>query len=54
MNTFEMYIRSLVQHYNHKKYWRWRDKITEGKGNKLSRAILLYKIKSMDFYGCSR
>ena len=48
MNTFEMYIRSLVQHYNHKKYWRWRDKITSGKGNKLSRVILLYRIKRMD------
>ena len=45
MNAFITYIRSLVQHYDHQKYWYWRDKITSHKGSKLHRAILLYKIK---------
>ena len=53
MNDFIMRIRSLVQHYDHKKYWRWRNKITNGKGNKLSRVILLYKIKRMDSKNCA-
>lgn len=48
MNAFIMYMRSLVQHYNHKKYWRWRDQISNHKGSKLHRAILLYKVKRMD------
>ena len=53
MNAFIMYIRSLIQHYNHKKYWRWRDKITGHKGSKLYRAILLYKLKKMDAKNCA-
>lgn len=53
MNAFVMYIRSLVQHYDHKKYWRWREKVTSGKGSKLNRAILIYKLKRMDAKNCA-
>ena len=53
MNAFVMAIRSLVQHYNHKKYWCWRDKITSRRGSKLGRTILLYKIKRMDAHNCA-
>lgn len=53
MNSFIMYIRSLVQHYDHKKYWNWRNKITSGKGSKIKRAILLYKLKKMDAKNCA-
>lgn len=48
MNGFEMYIRSIVQHYDHEKYWRLRDRVVSGRGNKLNRLICLYRIKLMD------
>ena len=53
MSPFIMYMRGLVQHYNHEKYWRMRNKLTNGKGNFLSRIIWLYKIKRMDAKNCA-
>ena len=53
MNSFMMRIRSLVQHYDHKKYWRLRDRIVNGNGSRLSRLICLYRIKRMDAKNCA-
>ena len=53
MNSFMMCIRSLVQHYDHKKYWRLRDRIVNGNGSRLSRLICLYRIKRMDAKNCA-
>lgn len=53
MNPLIWRIRSAVQHYDHEKYWRLRNKITSKKGNKLSRLICLYRIKRMDAKNCA-
>ena len=48
-----MHIRSLVQHYDHKRYWDLRNKVTSGKGNRLCRLVWLYRIKCMDAKNCA-
>ena len=53
MNPLFWRIRSIVQHYDHEKYWRLRNKITQKKGTKLSRLICLYRIKRMDAKNCA-
>lgn len=47
-------IQSMIQHYNHDKYWKMREKFTDLNTNKLLRYYYLYKIKKMDaFNGAS-
>lgn len=46
-------VRSLVQHYDHDKYWTLREKITKGRGNKFLCLFCLYKIKAMDAKNCA-
>ena len=43
-----MFVRSLVQHYDHDKYWDLRSKVVNGKGCLLRRVLWLYRIKRMD------
>ncbi len=53
MNSIMLRMRSLIQHYDHEKYWRLRNRIVDGKGNKLSRLVCLYRIKRMDAKNCA-
>ncbi len=41
---------SITQHYNHKKYWKMREKLVNKKGNLLARYIMLFRIKRMDAF----
>lgn len=43
-------IQSMIQHYNHNKYWKMREKFTDLSTNKLLRYYYLYKIKKMDAF----
>ncbi len=56
MNKIEKIMRRHVQHYDERKYWKWRKEVInkESKIPKLIRIVRLYKIKRMDaFNGAS-
>ncbi len=53
MNFLMDFMRSIVQNYDHKKYWKLREKITTGKGTVLHRLFWLYEIKKMDAHNCA-
>jgi len=50
--SIENKLRSMVQHYNHKKYWKLREKVVDPKNKtcKLLKLIWLYKIKKSDAF----
>lgn len=43
-------IKCTIQHYNPKKYWKYRKSIVEKKGSELIRLYKLMKIKKMDAF----
>ncbi len=51
--NFYAFILGLVQHYNHKKYWKMRQEVVnpKSKKNKLIRLWYLYRIKRSDAFG---
>ena len=55
ISPMERFMRSLVQRYNHKKYWRYRGVVTDPKkGTRLGDLWRLYYIKRADaFNGAS-
>lgn len=53
LNSLMARTRSMIQHYDHRKYWRLRKKITSGQGNKLLRLFWLYRVKYMDAKNCA-
>ena len=56
MNKIEKLLKPIVQHYNPKKYWKWRMEVINpsSKVPKIIRVIRLFKIKRMDaFNGAS-
>lgn len=47
----ELFLRTLIQHYNHKRYWNLREKVTNPqKGNFLIDNIRLLYIKNQDAF----
>lgn len=51
VSPFEMAMRSLVQRYNHKKYWRYRSIVIDPhRGTKLGDLWRLYYIKRADAF----
>ena len=52
MQNIEKVLISKVQHYNHKKYWKYRKIVIDktNKTNKLLKIYYLYRIKKMDAY----
>lgn len=53
MNENNVIIKSLthiIQHYNHNKYWKMRNKLKESKINKLTKLYYLMRIKRMDAF----
>lgn len=51
MNRIEKSMRSIVQHYNSKKYWQMREKVvSDSKCSKLLKFIYLYRIKRSDAF----
>lgn len=51
MSTLERILRSIVQRYNHDKYWRYRAVVTDpAKGSKLGDLLRLYYIKRADAF----
>lgn len=55
MNKIEEIMRRYVQHYNPKKYWKYRFDVInkESRTPKIIRIFKLYKIKKMDAYNCA-
>ena len=52
-SKIENIIRSHIQHYNEKRYWRMRDKVISFKGGKIKKAICmlyLFYIKRCDAF----
>lgn len=51
ISKFEQSLKSLIQHYNHKKYWHLREKIINAKkGNLIIDNIRLLYIKRQDAF----
>lgn len=50
MNKIMSCVRSRIQHFNPKKYWKMREYVITSSGNKLLKFIYLYRIKKMDAY----
>ncbi len=53
MNEENFVIKTLthiIQHYNHKKYWKMRNKLTSDNISKLTKLFYLMRIKRMDAY----
>lgn len=50
MNRMEWYIRSVVQHYNPKKYWELRSRVIRGGDPKILKYIWLLYIKRCDAF----
>lgn len=44
---------NIVQHYNHKSYWRMRDYVVNSGGVRILKYIYLFRIKRMDAYNCA-
>ena len=50
-NKFEKMILNVIQHYNHKKYWKMRDYVVNSNNsNKLMKYLYLFKLKKIDSY----
>ena len=49
-NIFVSKLRSAIQHYNHKKYWKYREYVIKNNGNKLLKLWRLIYIKRCDAY----
>lgn len=43
-------MQGKIQHYNHKKYWKYREKFCNFSNSKISKYWYIYKIKSMDAF----
>lgn len=55
-NKLDLFLLSLIQHYNHKKYWKWRAVVVNpyDKTNILLKLYYLYYFKRIDAYhNCS-
>ena len=50
MNKIEDFIKSRIQHYNHKKYWDYRERLLSNKYSKMRKYFYMYKIKKMDAF----
>lgn len=50
MSKIEEMLKSKLQHYNHTKYWNYREKFVNNKCNKLMKYYYIYSIKKMDAF----
>ena len=51
MTVFESSIRNLLIHYNHSRYWKYREKVvTPGQGTRIGNVFRLFYIKRSDAY----
>ena len=50
MNSVEKMVNNYVTHYNHKKYWSWKEKLTNKKIPKFLRYIYLFQMRKMEAY----
>ena len=51
MDKLERYLRCIVQHYNPKKYWKYRKRVVgKNKIPKLLKLVYLYYIKRCDAF----
>ena len=54
LSKIESISRSIIQHYNHAKYWRYRAIVVDpNKGSKLGDLFRLYYIKRADASNCA-
>lgn len=49
LSKYEKVLRSVIQKYNHEKYWKYRNKVVEG-GHKFFDIYRLYYIKKADAF----
>lgn len=50
MNKLERLINNYLSHYNHKKYWRMKERLCSSKTNKILKCYYLYKLKKSDAF----
>lgn len=50
LNKVENFLKSKIQHYNHKKYWKYRERLVSGNCTKIIKLIYMYRIKKMDAF----
>lgn len=48
-----LWFNSRLSHYNHKKYWRMKFKLRDGKVNKAISYLYMYKMKKMEARNCA-
>ncbi len=55
INTNDNWLKRIIQHYNPKKYWKYRNIVVnpDNKTPKIIKLYMLYKIKKMDAYNNS-
>lgn len=50
MNKLERLINNYLSHYNHKKYWKMKEKLCDAKTSKILKCYYLYKLKKSDAF----
>lgn len=50
MNKLERLINNYLLHYNHKKYWKMKEKLCNSKTNHLLKYYYLYRLKKSDAF----
>lgn len=53
MNNLVNWMQYSIQHYNPKKYWKYREYVADSSKNKLFRFIKLFYIKKCDAFNCA-
>ncbi len=53
MNKLERLINNYLSHYNHKKYWKMKEKLCDSKTNTILRYYYLYQLKKSDAFNCA-
>ena len=50
MNKLETLVNNFLSHYNHKEYWKMKQKLCNEKTNRLLKYYYLYKLKKSDTF----
>ena len=50
MNKIERIVNNYISHYNHKKYWKMKEKLCNPKTNKILKYYYLYRLKKSDAF----
>ena len=50
MEYVKIILQNRIQHYNHKKYWKYREKFCNPNNSCISKYLCIYRIKRMDAF----